>query len=132
MKKKVTRKPVKKAPKKAGKLKNLNKVDVAFVIDSTGSMGPYIDEAKKYAAHIISKIQSEGDLDIRVALIAYRDHPPQDYSYVASVWDFEDIQGFNANLAPLNAAGGGDRPEAVWDGVNELSKLSWRENSDRG
>lgn len=127
----------KKAPKKTSKKKkgnvssDLNKIDVVFVIDSTGSMGPYIAEAKKYAAHIISKIMFEKELDIRVALIAYRDHPPQEYSYVANVYDFNSVNNFNKNLAPLDANGGGDRPEAVWDGVNELFKLSWREKSDR-
>lgn len=128
---KRVKKNVKRAGKKKRTLAALNKLDVAFVIDSTGSMGPYIAEAKKYAAHIISKIMFEKELDIRVALIAYRDHPPQDYSYVASVYDFGTIDEFNKNLAPLDANGGGDRPEAVWDGVNELFKLSWRDKSDR-
>lgn len=130
VKKKVTKKITasKKVTKKNDKFGML---DVAFVIDVTGSMQPYINEAKTRAADILKEIQKDGDLNIKTALIVYRDHPPQDFSFVTQVTDFTTIDEFNKALAKLSADGGGDHPEAVWDGVHELSTLKWRKNSDR-
>lgn len=109
----------------------LGKLDVVFIIDATGSMGMYIQEAKQRAADILKKIQEDGDLDINVGLIAYRDHPPQDYTFITRVTPIGKIDDFNSALATLEAAGGGDRPEAVLDGINELFNLKWRKDSDR-
>lgn len=109
----------------------LGKLDVVFIIDATGSMGPFIQEAKQRAADILKKIQEDGDLDINVGLIAYRDHPPQDYTFVTRVTPLSKIDEFNSALATLEADGGGDRPEAVLDGINELFNLKWRKDSER-
>ena len=70
-------------------------------------------------------------MNIRAALIAYRDHPPQDTSFVTQVFDFSNLDLFQTNLNNMAANGGGDHPEAVWPGVMELSKLAWRDGSDR-
>jgi Mg-chelatase subunit ChlD len=120
--------------KKASKKKiveAIGKLDVVFIIDATASMTPFIAEAKQRAADILKKIQDDGDLDIQVGLIAYRDHPPQDYTFVTQVTPLGDIEKFNASLAELTADGGGDIPEAVLDGINELFSLNWRKDSDR-
>lgn len=127
MKKKSTSK--KKKNKKL--LEQLGALDVVFIIDATGSMSPYIQEAKNHAALIIEQIQAKFDLDIKIGLILYRDHPPQDFSFITESYDFSTIEEFNKALAPVTADGGGDRPEAVYDGINELFELSWREGSDR-
>lgn len=129
--KKPTKKTSKKSTKKTIVPDRLKYVDVAFIFDTTGSMQAFIDEAKKHAANILVNIQQAGGLDIRVALIEYRDHPPQDMTFASRAIDFSDIKTFNENLAKLVADGGGDRDESVWDGVNELFSLTWRENSDR-
>lgn len=121
----------KKEPKKNPILKNLNVLDVVFVLDTTGSMGPYLEEAKRYIREIISNIAKEGDLDIKVGLVCFRDHPPQDDTYVVLKFDLAGIDEFHNNLLPIYASGGGDWPEAVWDGINGVFDFSWRENSDR-
>jgi glucokinase len=42
-------------------------------------------------AEKISKLGGDnGGCDFRFALVAYRDHPPQDNSYVTKVYDFTD------------------------------------------
>lgn len=129
----------KKAPKKTAKKEPIaksenavNDIDVAFVLDATGSMGPYIEEAKRMITDITNKILRENpDLSIRVALVLYRDHPPQEYSFVTQVHDFVTVDEFNKIIAPVYASGGGDHPEAVWDGVDAAFGLSWREAADR-
>src|ERR1019366_2061318 len=132
---KVAIPPKKKTSKKTVSKKDVNDLigvlDVVFIIDSTGSMGPFIQEAKNRAASILKDLATKGDLNIRAALIAYRDHPPQDTSFVTQVFDFSNLDLFQTNLNNMMANGGGDHPEAVWPGVMELSKLAWRDGSDR-
>jgi hypothetical protein len=129
--KKTPKKTAKKEPIKKSE-NAVNDIDVAFILDATGSMGPYIDEAKRMITDITNKILRENpDLNIRVALVLYRDHPPQEYSFVTQVHDFVTVDEFNAIIAPVYASGGGDHPEAVWDGVDATFGLSWREGADR-
>ncbi|CAF3590198.1 unnamed protein product [Rotaria sp. Silwood1] len=52
-------------------------LDLAFAIDCTGSMGPYIVSAKNNIRSIVEKITASEKSDIRLALVEYRDHPPQ-------------------------------------------------------
>jgi len=130
-KKKTPKKTAKKEPIKKSD-NAINDIDVVFILDATGSMGPYIEEAKRMITDITNKIIRENpDLDIRVALVLYRDHPPQEYSFVTQVNDFVNPAEFDALIRPVFASGGGDHPEAVWDGVDAAFGLSWREGADR-
>lgn len=110
----------------------LGQLDILFVIDVTGSMQPYINEARKYAAEVAVKLAKDNDLDIRFGMVAYRDHPPQDTTFVTVSSDgFGSAAQLQDALVALSAAGGGDRPEAVWDGVAEAVKFDWRPKADR-
>lgn len=126
---KKTKKVIGKLNKKA--LKSIGDMDVVFVIDCTGSMGPYIDEARTYMVDIAKDIEKKNKLNLKFAVVAYRDHPPQDMTFVTNVFDFVNIDGLQGILNQLSASGGGDRAEAVWDGVKAACELSWRKNSDR-
>jgi hypothetical protein len=64
-------------------------------------------------------------------LAVYRDHPPQDYSFVSKGHDFVTVDKITELLALYDAGGGGDIPEAVYDGLNEVFKFSWRKGADR-
>ena len=46
-------------------------------MDCTGSMGSYIKSAADNIRVIIEEIVSKETVTIRLALIEYRDHPPQ-------------------------------------------------------
>lgn len=110
----------------------LGQLDILFVIDATGSMAPYIAEARRYAAEVAVKLAKDNDLDIRFGVVAYRDHPPQDVTFITSKSDgFGNAAKLQDALAKLVAGGGGDRPEAVWDGIVEAVKFDWREGADR-
>lgn len=118
--------------KKTKKLDVLGQLDILFVIDATGSMAPYIAEARRYAGEVAVKLAKDNDLDIRFGVVAYRDHPPQDNTFVTSKSDgFGDAEKLQNALAKLYADGGGDRSEAVWDGVAEAIKFNWRPEADR-
>jgi hypothetical protein len=52
-------------------------LDLVFAIDCTVSMELYIQDATNKAREIIRMIDSRREIDVRFALIEYRDHPPQ-------------------------------------------------------
>lgn len=49
-----------------------------------------------------------------MSIVSYRDHPPQDHSYITKTFPFtSSIPTVQEHLATLYASGGGDGPEAV-------------------
>jgi hypothetical protein len=52
-------------------------IDLVFAMDCTGSMGAYIHSATENIRSIVDEIVTHEQSDIRLALIEYRDHPPQ-------------------------------------------------------
>lgn len=107
-------------------------LDLAFTMDCTASMDPYIAEARDNIVQIVNEIVESENCDVRLALVEYRDHPPADESFVTKKHDFTDSAGTMKKwLRECHAAGGGDIPEAVADALNELISLSWREDATK-
>lgn len=109
------------------------KIDLFFVIDSTGSMSDSIDYVKANVAEFARTIGATG-ATLRLGLIDYRDieedgndstttHEP---GY--SPW--MDVPGFITELTTVSADGGGDTPETPIDALGNLvqSGVGW--NSD--
>jgi len=107
--------------------------DVVFLQDTTGSQGPYIQSARKAIRDICDKISGSGRLSkdlIRFGLIAFRDHPPQDKTYVTKEFGFtSDVDVMQKNLASLVASGGGDGPEAQTAALAAALNMDWAENA---
>ena len=100
-------------------------VEVAFVLDTTGSMGPLIEGAKRKIWSIATAIiDCSPEADIRMGLVAYRDIGD---IYVTKTFDLTtDIQGLYGDLLKLRAQGGGDWPESVNEALwVATTKLSW-------
>jgi hypothetical protein len=105
-------------------------VEVAFVLDTTGSMGGLIEGAKRKIWSIATAIvDSNPDADIRMGLVAYRDIGDD---YVTKTFDLTtDIQDLYANLLELKARGGGDWPESVNEALDiTVNKLHWTLSGD--
>lgn len=105
-------------------------VDVAFVLDTTGSMGGLLDSAKRKIWSIAtSVVDANPDADIRIGLVAYRDIGDE---YVTKTFDLTpDIQDIYANLLELKARGGGDWPESVNEALDiAINKLQWTSGHD--
>ncbi|KAI8806173.1 hypothetical protein BJ742DRAFT_758891 [Cladochytrium replicatum] len=106
-------------------------LDIALVCDNTGSMGSYIQQSKESLSEIVRQISSFCD-DVRFSVIAYRDHPPQDTSYVTKVTPLtNDLQAVRAAVDDMRADGGGDGPESVCCALKELTKLDYRQNAGK-
>jgi hypothetical protein len=112
---------------------SLNHVDLCFVVDTTGSMGPFIEEAKRRLADLLGTLTSEQGLDLQVGLVEYRDHPPQDHSFVTRAQPLStDWKQIRRGIDRLQANGGGDMNEAVYDGVAAACReMQWRPHGHR-
>lgn len=107
-------------------------LDLAFAMDCTGSMGSYIDSAKNNIVQIVDTIVASERIDVRLAFIAYRDHPPQDSTFVTQVNNFTTSSYTMKNwLSAMSATGGGDTPEAVADALRDALNLTWRPASTK-
>ena len=105
-------------------------VEVAFVLDTTGSMAGLIEGAKRKIWSIASSILDQNpDADIRMGLVAYRDIGDE---YVTKKFDLTtDIQDLYANLLQVRAQGGGDWPESVNEALDvAINKLQWSKGGD--
>lgn len=105
-----------------------NQVDVAFVVDATGSMGDEIQFLKSELSDIIGKLEgTHNDVAYKTASVFYRDKA-EDYLTKVSGFsnDVEETSSFiNAN----KAGGGGDYEEAVEEGIKEALGLDWNPNA---
>ena len=101
-----------------------SKIDVVFVLDTTGSMSGLIQAAKEKIWSIASSMaQAEHAPQIRMGLVAYRDKGD---AYVTQVTDLSsDLDSMYAKLMDFRAQGGGDGPEhvnqALYDAVHSMS-----------
>jgi hypothetical protein len=102
-------------------------LDVAFVIDATGSMGDEIEKLKASMDSIAAQIaQLPARPLVRYALVSYKDRG--DEYVVRSSRQFQpSVDGFRRELAKLQAGGGGDTPEDVNAALNEtVRRLPWQ------
>ena len=105
-------------------------VEVAFVLDTTGSMGPLIEGAKRKIWSIATAIvDANPGAEIRMGLVAYRDIGDD---YVTKTFNLTtDIQDLYANLLEFKARGGGDWPESVNEALHVgVTKLAWTQGSE--
>jgi len=98
----------------------LRVVDVAFVVDTTASMGGSIAAAHTLAADLVaSAARRYGDVHLRFALVEYRDADPRYGFRARRVSKLTDASGFLTALKTISAAtrGDGSVDEQVFDGV---------------
>ena len=108
-------------------------LELVFLIDETGSMGPYIQQVQSRLLSLITVVERSPLCNhLRLGLVTFRDHPPQDESFVTRVVPLtENIEEIREGVERMRASGGGDGPEAVTDGLMELLNLDWHPGSTR-
>jgi len=100
-------------------------LDLAFLIDVTGSMGDELAYVNAEVQGIVERIrQANNQVSIRVAATFYRDrgdvYPLQQIDFT------NDVGAFNAQMSRIRAGGGGDYPEDVNAGLEAaITRLSW-------
>jgi uncharacterized protein YegL len=104
------------------------RVEVVFVLDTTGSMGGLIHAAKEKIWSIASTLaQAQQAPEISMGLVAYRDRGD---AYVTKVVDLNrDLDSMYAKLMDFAADGGGDGPEAVNEALDAaINRISWSQD----
>ncbi|MGD2084493.1 MAG: VWA domain-containing protein [Chromatiales bacterium] len=106
------------------------RVEVVFVLDTTGSMSGLIQAAKDKIWSIASTMAAARPApEIRMGLVAYRDRGD---AYVTQVIDLSsDLDSVYARLMDFQAAGGGDGPESVNQGLHDaVHRIAWSQDPD--
>lgn len=106
-------------------------LDMAFLLDATGSMADTIEGVKEnIEATVHGVMQKYAHCKVRVGVVAYRDFDVQEPPSGVEMLDFtEDISAFKGFLARLEAHGGDDDAEDVLSGLRECARLSWNANA---
>jgi len=100
-------------------------MDLALVVDTTGSMGDEMAYLLAELDSIVARLKrNAGEMDLRVSLVVYRDHG-DDY-LVQTTPLTHDVAAVRAALAAQHADGGGDMPEAMDEALAAAAKLDWR------
>ncbi len=102
------------------------RLDIAFVIDATGSMADEILKLKRSMRAVAEQIAMLPTRpDTCFALVAYRDRG--DEFFVRGADFSNDLGAFQQVLEQLRAAAGGDYPEAMNEALHTaVHRLSWR------
>ena len=104
-------------------------LDVALVVDATDSMQFVADSLKSRLIKLIASLHKMVPTT-RIGIVAYRDKGEEYVTkWVDLSFSTSKLQDFVSNL---QAGGGGDWPEAVFDGLEAaVNDLKWRKNSKR-
>ncbi len=104
----------------------VKKLDLMFVVDTTGSMGDELEYLKAELKDVVSRATSASGAVVRTSVNFYRDEGDE---YVVRYFGFkEDINEAVNNIAAQSANGGGDYPEAVHTALhNAVYDHAWDE-----
>ena len=102
-----------------------NLVQIAFMLDATGSMGDELEFLKMDLKKVINEVQKTNtQLKISTGTVFYRDEGDE---YVVKHSPFtEDINQTTEFISQQRADGGGDFPEAVDKALVQLNQLQWQ------
>lgn len=100
-------------------------LDIAFVVDCTGSMGDEITYLQNELSGVVKRAKAEHAMRrVRLGLVLYRDRGDE---FVSKSFGFtEDLGTYLSWLKTAQAMGGGDMPESVNAALADtVQKLDW-------
>lgn len=110
-------------------VEKMNVIELMFVVDVTGSMGDELSYLNNEIADVVNRVVAANPgVQIRLALLFYRDHTDQE---VFSYFDFTDVtnksglEAVQTTIRAQRATGGGDTPEAVEDALKMAVEKQW-------
>ncbi len=101
-----------------------NTLDIAFIVDATGSMGDELNYLKNELKDVINRAGNQlPGMNIRMASVYYRDNGD---TYVTKPFEFTtNVNSLSTFISAQNADGGGDFPEAVDQALAAANNLQW-------
>ncbi|MDF1751367.1 MAG: VWA domain-containing protein [Verrucomicrobiales bacterium] len=106
------------------------KIEVCFVLDTTGSMGGLIQGAKEKIWSIANEIvDADPTPELKIGLVGYRDRGDQ---YITKQFPLtDDIDAIYGDLLGFRAGGGGDGPESVNQALHEaVTDMKWSKSKE--
>lgn len=104
----------------------LNKLDLMFMVDTTGSMGDELEYLKVEIADVIKRISSN-NISVRTSVNFYRDEGDE---YIVKYHDFRtDSAEVQEIVGQQYAGGGGDYEEAVHTALGTALEMKWEADS---
>ncbi len=102
--------------------------DITFVIDTTGSMSPYIEKVKNNLVELTSYLE-KNDVNFGISVVTYKDSLEDGETSTViekfsnnEYWAY-DVDTVKEKLEELYVAGGGDDPETVAEGL--IKVVDW-------
>ncbi|KAL4505297.1 hypothetical protein ABPG72_016364 [Tetrahymena utriculariae] len=109
-----------------------NKIQICFTVDTTSSMGEVFGQMKASVENIVNSLKIQ-DFDTKFAIVCYKNHPDEEFSYGKSglqIYDFVNQAGVLEVIKQLDAKGGGDIPENVICALfSSCQELNWQKQS---
>ena len=105
-------------------------LEIVFVFDSTGSMDSILQGTKRRIAHMFELLH-ELVPDARIGLVTYRDRDPSEAYLTRSVPLTPDVYRAINFMQVIQADGGGNRAEAVLDGLRQAFQQKWHPKARR-
>jgi Mg-chelatase subunit ChlD len=98
-------------------------VDIAVVLDVTGSMKPYFDAIRLMLIPMLQDMVAEYE-SFRIGIVFFKDHFDD---FLTRVFPFTtDFSARQRNVNTVRVGGGGDIPEAVFEALHAgATQLSW-------
>ena len=106
-------------------------LDLMFIMDLTGSMGIWLEEAQKNIKNIIDEITDNNPgSKIRISFVGYRDFLDVNEKRNYNSLEFtEDINIIDQFISKLDCYGGGDLPEDIIGALQEALNMKWESNA---
>ncbi|ASQ29124.1 hypothetical protein CDQ96_01600 [Borrelia miyamotoi] len=98
-------------------------LDLVFVIDVTESMKNHIEILRK---HLFDMVESQLNKfkSYRIGFVFYKDYLEE---FLTRSFDFNNKEYLNSVLRDVSVSGGGDYPEAVFEGINAaVTQFDWQ------
>lgn len=108
------------------------RIEVVFVLDTTGSMSGLIEGAKQKIWSIANAMATAKPRpQIKIGLVGYRDRGDEYITRLTPMTD--DLDAVYSDLMKFSAGGGGDTPESVNQALHEAyTKFAWTPNTGEG
>lgn len=109
-------------------------VDIAMLIDATGSMSPIINEVKENAMafctrfHEVMEVMGKNVDELRIKVIPFRDYAYDGAQAMEDSGFFslpEQNDAFRDYVSSITATGGGDEPESALEAMALAMRSDW-------
>ena len=105
-------------------------LDLLFIMDLTGSMGPYIEQVKNNMINIMNRIPIEcPGININLGYIGYRDVSDIAYNYIVNIDFSQNYQQIQNKIKNVIADGGEDYPEEIAWAIEKAIEKNWKSDA---